>query len=167
MRYLFLLLMFPAIVTGQCKYDKNEVDEFTGQTIIETKYKNVIPHTLGYGWAVELKAISKDDYKYLRAHISNKGYFSIDKGGYFKIKTDSGSIVELKFNNLDIADSRNYGDSQARSDAYANLLLTESDYHILKTEKIDKIRFLTNDGYVEKEIKNRNKDEIIDLLKCI
>jgi hypothetical protein len=165
---LALSLLASGIVAAQtCNLKVNSVDEFTGESIKETKEVSLVSGTLGYGLALEVKAVDKNGLKYLEIHLSDKVSLAVSEGADFLFKTTSGEIVSLKFYEFSQSKSRNYADYNARHDLYNYLILDEDQLSTLRRSEIEKVRFYGVSGFIEKDIPKKNQDELKKLLACL
>lgn len=155
--YFFVILITSSLLYSQeCKYDKNEVDEFTKNKILETKFE-----WLGNNFGYNFKKIN--DSKFLRIEIHHSKVFSIRDGSKLMFLTEKEEPITILFPKYEISkvsSASNYYVVQ-----YLNL--SEELLSRFKNEKISKARIYTTDGYLEIDIKDKRSIKFKELLKCI
>ena len=169
MKTLFLIVFFSPTFCFAQKLKENKIDEFTNASVKRTSWE-----TITYsGRFVAYARISKIDDTYylnLRVMLPSSEVFSIDKGDELMIKTVTDSIVTLY--NLE------YGISctgcGAKGLLGSGVQGMEVSYKIpseivsyLLNNKIKKLRIYTTDGYAEGDIKDKNTETFIKLLKLV
>jgi hypothetical protein len=154
--FLCLILTSTFIYSQDCKYARNEVDEFTKNKVVETKSEWLAPN-VGYS----LKKIN--DSKFLRLEINLFTVFSIRDGAKLMFLTDHDEPITMLFPKYEI--SRVGSASNFYIVEY--LELTADLIERFKNEKINKIRFYTTDGYSDRDIKEKRDKKFKELLKCI
>ena len=146
-----------------CKYERNEIDKFTKQTILETKYTALWMNIM---YSMAFKAGKINNSKYLEMSYSTSSIYSINKGSELMFLMDNDSIIKLTAIESKVADysTSKYGTIWYASVAYT---LLESDYKMLLNGAIKSIRFYTPKGYIEKQIKKNRSKYLYTILKCI
>ncbi len=167
---LVLLLTVSFGYSQNCKYKKNEVDEFTGSKVIITKDKIFTKIGMGFGTYAIISAKKINDTKYLAVSFSSNTIFTLRKGSLVMFKTENDEIIELSFSESMVAD---YSSSQVgttnitRWTAKMYFLLSDELVQKFNDIRIKKVRWYTTDGYVEKDVKKKNSKNISKLLNCI
>lgn len=151
-----------------CKYKRNEIDEFTGNTILTTKTKTTTINGMGFGTSSGVIGHKVNDTRYLKLVISSPSIFSIKDGALLMLKTSKGEIINIPFNDYVVAEGV-YIDNLNMTmwTAKPYLVLSDEIYTKLVEAEIVKIRWYTTDGYFEDDVKKKHKNNISDVLKCI
>ena len=161
MQNIFILLLLAISITtyGQeCKYARNEVDQFTKNKVLETKSE-----WLGENIAYTLKKI--DDTKFLRIEMGSYSVFAINDGAKLMFLTDSEDPIELTFPKYEVSKT---APGAVASQYVAQTINISGDVLTrLQTEKIIKVRFYTTDGFIDKPIKEKRASKFREQLKCI
>lgn len=154
-----LLILLTTLSYGQdCKYKRNEVDQFTKNKVLETKSE-----WLGENIAYTLKKI--DDTKYLRIELGSYSVFAINDGAKLMFLTDKDESIELIFPKYEI--SKTTPGAVASQYVVETINISGDVLKRLQTEKIIKVRFYTTEGYIDKPIKEKRASKFRDQLKCI
>ena len=155
--YLMTLLITSTFVFSQdCKYQRNEVDEFTKNKIIETKFE-----WLGEQTGYTLKKINNTQI--LAMYLESFNVFSIKDGAKIMFLTEKEDPITLIFPKYEIS-------KRGKSSEFyisENIILSNKEYERLQNETISKVRFYTTDGYIEKNVKEKRASKFRDQLKCI
>ena len=169
MKAIFLVVFFfPNFCFAQ-KLVKNEVDEFTKASIKTTSWE-----TITYsGRFVAYASISKIDETYylnLRVMLPSSEVFSIDKGDELMIKTATDSIITLYNLKYEISctgcGAKGLLGSGVPGMEVKYKIPSEIVSFLLNT-RINKLRIYTTDGYAEGDIKDKNAETLIKLLKLV
>jgi hypothetical protein len=161
---LFTLLFIPVFCFGQ-KLVKNEVDEFTGISVKTTSLEQLVSESPWGGNSFHLSESVKriNDNYYLIVRFSLDNVFSVASEQKLMIKLENDSIVTLLNKEYDIS-SNGRGAIGGKQGVYLTYPIESDDLDLLKENKATKIRIYTTDGYLEKDIKEKNQDKI---KKCI
>lgn len=164
MKKYFLVVIIPIISFNseaqKCKYEKNELDEFTKNYVVITKRRSLYQYLSN---VLTMKGVMINDNKYLRAEIGASGIFSVDKGDKLMFILGDGSVLELKSVEYVIADHKTHGFYGAVADYY----IDPEKFQLLSNYKITKVRIYTTDGYIEKKIKQDYQYNVSFLLNCL
>lgn len=168
MKKIFTLL-FLFILTNysysQCKFKKNEIDEFTKKRIRETKHVSVAG-VFSQNYTIQLKQINENYY--LNFGYGTMGIVSIviGEGDDLMIKFENDTVLTLE--SLEIASANHnisqYGNSTGITCTYG---ITREQLEILSKYPASKFRFYISDGYMEKEAKSEGVEKLMMNAKCI
>lgn len=153
---IFLLLI--AVIYGSanechgqgCLFERNEVDKFTGNRVVKTKYK-----MLSGKFQVAAYKINQTTYIDL-AHGGQLDAFSVDEGNELIILFQDKSKMILKNLEYTLADHFS-GAGITVWGVRLLFTLTPDQIFQLTSKPIGAIRLYRNDGYVDDDIKDRNK----------
>jgi len=166
-----------AINAQNCKYKVNEIDKFTGKFTKITKPKTVIATWFTAGEF----SVKKEDtnyyfiFNYGLSKYSNFEAYSINPGAKLMFMLEDNSIVTLETKYL-IKGSMSvvYGIPPVYVCALNNVVyqISLSDCQKFFNSKVKTIRFYRSESngkedYIDNEIKERNKDDIQQLIRCI
>lgn len=160
MKNILIMLLFSSclIYSQDCKYKKNEVDEFTKNKILETNYE-----WLGEQTGYTLKKVNES--RFLQVRIESFKMLSIHEGSKLMFLTEKEDPITILFPKFDIS---------KRSDSplkeyyiVESIPLSDDIYERFKNETTTKVRIYTSDGYIEKKIKDKRALKFRELLKCI
>lgn len=163
------LILFSAIAFSQkCKYETNEIDEFTKKEVKIVKEKQLTKVGLGLGDYIRFDARSMDGNKFIRLLIAGTSSFHIDKDAEILFLTDNGNVITLHATES-ITASGIYQKSTNTSHWSANVLLhlTDENFNKLIDSNIKKVRWHTSNGFREKEVKSKHKAYLAESLKCL
>ena len=167
MKYILFLIMISSlsVAAQDCKFKKNEVDEFTKQKVLETKQETLSKSGTFYS-AITAKKIN--DQRILEVYFSSLSLFSLYEGKTLMLLTDKGDVIELKFPESKVSD-RLYNSAAKTTTWFQTQYfpLNDDTYRKLLSSKINKVRVNSSDGYIDSEVKDKwwKKDQ--ELLKCI
>ncbi len=170
---LFILLSVSNIAISQnCKYKTNEVDEFTKNTILETKGGILTISGMGLGFSTAFSLKKINNTRYLNFQVISPSIFTLREDDEIMFKTDSENTINFKFPKTIIADyisGTRIGTSTTPSMWTGKILIPISDenYERLLAETISKLRVYTSDGYVDDDIKGKRAKKLQKYLKCI
>lgn len=161
-KIILLFLICTNVFSQNCKFEKNEVDEFTGSKIIKLKEKLLAKTSMTTGVSFQIQSIN--DQKFIEFTYTSSQVFSFDKNkSMIMLKTNDGEIIEIPFEKNDISDVT-YG-----SYFYSKqkVILTQDLIIKLENKPIVKFRLYTSNGFVEEEVKSKNSLSISDDIKCL
>lgn len=162
---LILFMVSSLISLGQCKFKRNEVDEFTKKTIRETKPVSVAG-VFSQNYTVALKQVNENYY--LNFAYGSTGTFAmvIGEGDELMFKFDNDSVLTLE--SLEIASASHYYSQYANSTGIScSYGITREQLETLARNKTVKIRFYTSEGYYEKETKSDGIEKMRSNAKCM
>lgn len=160
MKYLiFLILLITIQSYGQkCDIVKNETDKFTGHRVIHTGHQTLVP-----GFRFNTKRI--DQFTYLELFVGSLVVFSVDKGSDILLLFEDGSKLTLKNMEYVIADPIQ---APGITTWIAQLtLFIDQEAISLLNNPVTAIRVYGSDGYMEGEVKPKNRFKIRDAIQCI
>lgn len=158
---LSLLICFP-VFSQNCKYEKNEVDEFTGSRIIKLKEKLLAKTSLTTGVSFQIYSIN--DTKFIEFTYMSNSVFSFDKDtSRIMLKTKDDEIIEIPFERSDVSDITHSNSFYSKQ----KVVLTDDLVSKLENKSIVKFRLYTSNGYMEEDVKSKNSTYISDDLKCL
>ena len=148
------LLMSSLVTKSQCKYDKNEIDKFTGIKKIETISE--ILHR-DFESAISISFCKYDTKIFLKVGLNLSGeIYSIIEGDELILLC--GKIpVALKALETNVIQG------------YVNMKysITEEQLKILNNNMITDLRIYLRDSYIEKTIESKRSSKIMKLSTCI
>ncbi|MCC9066334.1 hypothetical protein [Flavobacterium piscisymbiosum] len=157
--YLITFLFTSLIIHSQdCKYKRNEVDEFTKHKVLETKSE----------WLAENIAytlIKINDAKFLSIELGSFKVFAISDGAKLMFLPDKGDPIVLLFPKYEI--SKTTPGAVASQYVTQSINISDEIYQRFLDEKITKVRFYTTDGYIDKPVKEKRANKFRQQLKCI
>lgn len=158
-RYLILLVILMAINTGysQCKYYRNEIDEFEKVQVIITKDVQVCWPVLAGGY-VKFSLRKIGDYTSLGVRIVRKTQHCFNGESELLIMTDDGEITRLPYTG-DFDCSKRLSSSSDFQDSYSTYRITREQLLYLQEMKMVKIRFYTSGGTIEYDIDTNNSSK--------
>lgn len=168
----FLFLVSAAMMSQNCKYKTNEVDEFTKNTILETKGGILTMSGMGFGFSAGYSMKKINNTKFLNFFVNNSSVFTLREDDEIMFKTDSDNVISFKYPKTTIPNyvpGTRIGTTTTPSMYSANILIEISDdnYRKLLAEKILKLRVYTSDGYIDNDIKSKRANSFQEALKCI
>jgi len=159
-----------------CKYEVNGVDRFTGKLTKITKPKTVMV-SFYTGGEFYIKMIDTNYYFVLNYTLSSYADFenySINKGAKIMFLLEDESIITLSsYDNINGSKSVVFGLPPVYECRLNNVCYPISYNDIKKFySRVKSIRFYRNESngkedYIDYEIKERNKDDIRDLINCV
>lgn len=173
---LFLLLTISAI--GQnCKFEKNEIDKFTGKFTKITKAEKVIGTFFTSG-EFSVKRIDTSfffTFDYVLSSYSKFEPYSISEGAQLIFLFENGETVTLKsVDNIQGTKKTTVGIPPVYSCYLTNVSYTisKNDIETFFKSKVKSIRFYRNESngkedYIDNDIKKKNQDDIQSLVKCL
>jgi len=164
MKSILLFLFFPFLLYSQnCKYSKNQVDEFTGNVEKITK-QVMIYNGLAGGLAIKLSKIN--NYIYLDMGYSRTDIFTIMKGDAIIFILKNKEKVELKSLKTEVSKpyTGQFGTIWSVEMSYG---ISEDDLNKIIKSPISKLRIYTNQTYIDKEVSENKALKIQEITKCI
>ncbi len=163
-KIIFLLFLLPAFCFSQnCKYSKNEVDEFTGKSIKTTKQVIVYNGLFG-GLAFKFTKINSSSY--LEMGFSELSIITIEKGGALMFILKNGEKIELSAIESKVATPYTSQTSTIWG-IEMDYFISDNDLLKLISSPISKLRIYTKQGYIEKEVRENKAVKIQEAAKCI
>ncbi|MBC3759519.1 hypothetical protein H7U19_13965 [Hyunsoonleella sp. SJ7] len=170
--FTLLILLIGALSFAQnCRYHINETDDFTNEKIKETKgvsitKADVISTGIGTGASARAKARKVDNTRYLVFQLTSYEMFIVNEGGIIMLKSTSGEVIKLKFDKSVVADFSYSGDTTIWT-AVCSATLDDETFNKLENAEIEKVRWYTDEGYLERDAKKKQFGNIAGILKCI
>jgi len=173
MRYLVPLIILLAINSGysQCKYFRNEVDEFEKISVVITKEVQVCwPTFLGGYVKFSLRKIN--GYTSLGVRVLRKKHHCFTNESELLIMTDDGEITRLPYTG-DFNCSNIKSTSSEFYESFSTFQITEVQLLFLQKKKMVKMRLYTSAGAMEFDIDTNNSAKekgltyFIQHAKCI
>jgi hypothetical protein len=150
--FMILSTSFSFFSYGQ-KIVKNEKDDFTGKQVIETNYS-----TISDDFTCRIRSIDKKVVLDLFFNGDMEVY-TMEEGAPVMLKFKNGEIVTL--NNIQTAVSEYFTATISTTTTISHFTLKPSvnmsadDLHKCQTDLIEKVRFVTTTGYIEREVKSK------------
>ncbi|RUT68638.1 hypothetical protein D0817_19965 [Flavobacterium cupreum] len=166
--FLILLLAANYISAQNCKYKRNEVDEFTKNKILETKEDIFTISGMGLGFSCGYALLKINDVRYLKLHVMSPSIFTLRSEHEIMFKTDSENTINLQFIDTQIATGTyNTTLKSTHWGAFTAIPISDEIYQRLLNEKISKLRIYTTDGYRDDDVSEKRDKKFKELLKCI
>lgn len=149
------------------KIAKNEVDKFTGNSIIETKHEYLFHHNfagLGYDYAFlfSIRKVNHDSYT-MPCRILLRNIEKYDTDSCIIFLLENGNTIKLYTLYTGIG-----ADKFAQGYYFDTVLnMTDEDVAQLKASKITDIRIDYFGGHYDYAIKGKNQDMVIRMIKLI
>lgn len=162
---VFLILVSYIAQSQDCKYDIKKVDEFTKNTILQTKSETLSKSFNTYT-SVSCKKVN--DLKYLVIFIENTKLFSVDESKEVMLLTSGDEVIKFNFSQYDIS-NRKYNSTTGLT-TYTitqSLVLSDENFEKLKKSNISKIRIQTTDGNIDSDVKEKWWKKVSELFNCI
>jgi hypothetical protein len=165
MKNIFILFVFlPVFCFSQnCKYSRNEVDEFTGKSIQTTK--QVIVYTGLFG-GLGYKFTKINNSRYLEMGYSALSIITIEKGDALMFILGNGEKIELSAIESKVATPYT-SQSSTIWGIEMDYFISENDLLKMINSPISKLRIYTKQGYVDKEVRENKAFKIQEAAKCI
>lgn len=168
---LSILMMVIATATkAQAEFEKNEVDEFTGDKLEVTKYDVLVQN---FKLNAFLATTNINDSVYvvkLKLMLSSGKVHSIEEGATLYLKLNDGTIIELHNMKYVISCSgcgaRGFAGSMAEG-SQSMYKITGEQIDKLSKHEIIKFRLYTSVGYVENDVPTARQKILIDQLKLV
>ncbi len=158
---LMVLFSLTNISYSQCKYIRNETDEFTKKVILETA-KVVIKSRDVTGQAMSFHGYKQDANRSLKVKWNTLDMVSVSTGEKLMLKLANNEVVEVFADKYQV--SSPIGNYWTITIYYS---ISESAFQKLKQSEIVKLRFYTAEGYVDKEVPQNATKKILQMFKCI
>ena len=170
MKKLLLLLIAASVSTAAFaqSIEKNEVDEFTGASVIRTSWERFTPLNKVYTYVSFSKL---DDIYVFRLKVTLQKVFAVAEGEKVMFILEDGSVYKL--HNLEHIISSTGGGAIGLGGSGAQgvslSLISEDDpaFEKLKTELTKKIRVYTTDGYLEAEVNSKQAELLRNTIRLI
>lgn len=163
--FLFLFVINSFTSFGQCKFKRDEVDEFTKNVVRETKYVSVAG-VFSQNYTISFKQVN-DSY-YLKFAYGSTGTFSmvIGKGDQLMLKFDNDSVLSLE--SMELTSARHYFSQYSNGTSIeCTYYITKEQIETLSKNRVVKIRFYTTEGYYEKDTKSDGVEKLRSNARCI
>jgi len=174
---LSLMASTASFSQDDCRYSKNEVDEFTGNKTVVTEWEPFIQHTD----SALKKYYKKEDYLtadvmgasvsetqafYVRYKILSdeayKYFGSISTEAKLILKFSDGETLTLNAAKYDTGDTNYDMDYTFYATYY---LLTDDEMEIISTKPIEKVRMYWSKGYEDYECDN--PESVLKVMNCV
>jgi hypothetical protein len=156
------LAVVDQIING-CAYEKDEIDDMTGQAVRITKLEKIGGNAGFAGIELHIAGHKTNELTALKMLITYPEIFSLEKDAKILIKCDDNNVHEL--NNLEYTIARR--SSSSLWNGQITLPLSEDMISILSACKATKIRLYLNSGYVELDIKENKQQVISRVVACV
>lgn len=167
--YLIALILTSTFVYSQdCKYKKNEVDEFTKHKILETKSELFTISGMGLGFSTNYSLLKVNENRFLKLTITSPSIFTLEKGSDIMFKVEAENAITLTFPESIVANgSYNTTLKSTHWNGYIIIPISEENYQRFLNEKISKLRVYTSNGYIDDDISEKRDKKFKNLLSCI
>lgn len=160
-----------------CKYKVNEVDKFTGKYTKQTKFETVVSsfYTVGEFGIRKVDTSTVFVFNYVVSAYKQFDALLIAEGAQLLFLLENGETVTLKCQHQINGEKKTtIGLPPVYSCNLNNAMypVTKSQLDLFLKHKVKSIRFYRTSGngqeeFVDNDIKNKNKDDIQDLVKCM
>lgn len=155
-----LLLCVYVGFAQKCKYKKNEVDKFTKNRVVTTKEKG-LDLTMGSSLTVQAKVIN--EFTYLEFRLITGSVFSMTQGNKVIILFSNDSTLTLENMKTFVAEPSGAGPWVG----WVKTSLTEDQIQTLYSYDVKSVRVYTTQGYLTREVKEKNVKNIQYVLNCV
>ena len=164
-----ILILFLSIITfsglaQSCKLEIDKVDPRSNLRIVRTEYEHLV-RVNNNPFLIKAQAVG--DQKFLKIKYYNYNGFEIKSGSNIEFILLNNEIVSLD-------PYTNNGDEQEKEEngniVVSTLLifpLDATEYDKLVNNNISKLRFFIEEGYINKEIKDKKQGTLRSVLRCI
>lgn len=166
--FLILTLSSTFIYSQDCKYKRNEVDEFTKHKILETKPELFTISGMGLGFSTSYSLLKINDEKFIKFSVTSPSIFTLQKGSEIMFKVEAENAIILTFPESIVANGT-YNSSLKSTHWSGTIVISISDinYQRLLNEKVTKLRVYTANGFVDDDISEKRDKKFKALLTCI
>jgi len=168
MKNIFLMLsIITSVSLFSQKITKDEIDEFTGDIIKETNWTTLNSKGSFYTYA-RFRKVNDNYFLNFKALIGR--VISIDEGENLYLKLENGEVLKLYNVKYEISGKGRGAIGLSGSSMlgiFIQCKLTNMQLESLKKNTIVKSRLLTNDGYIEANVKSRQGNNVLDLALII
>lgn len=145
-------------VNAQCKYDKDEVDEFTANKIISTKSETLGKSAFSF---VSVSFSMVDSFLYLHAKVSGRAFECVTKKSELYIKLSDGTVEVFQ----------HVGDIDCENSDYIPKsfvsLMTKKQLELFTEVNVESIRILVSNGKKDYKVKEKRRRKFMDLARCM
>jgi len=149
------------------KLEENKVDDFTNKSVKRTSWETLYTTFTANAY---FRISNIDNTKYFDFKYQNGTVFSIDNGQELMFKLNNGDIVKVVNLNYTLTctgcGAKGFTGSGAQG-IEVSYPISDEQLKELKANKIVKVRFYTNDGYVENDIKDKAAEKIEQSLSLV
>jgi len=163
---LAVLLIASASLFAQCKYNTNEIDKFTKDTVKITKRSTLIYALNDRG---NVFFIKQNSLKYLHLQYFSGGIKSlvIQENAELMFILEDETVLTLKAMNSTYGDVNLNSIGGDNSGVKANYTLSKEDLNLLQTKKIKSVRLYLNDTHKDYNVLPKNAEKIKLSANCI
>lgn len=162
-KILLLLIVFISTICSAQEIKKNEVDDFTGNKLIETSWERINYSMKGYCTYLNLSLLN--DKQYLGVKVTTLSVCSVMEGNEILFKTKDGGVYKLKAIETVISAKGEGAISLQGAQAEGIHVRYAGDLSFLGTNTIDKIRVYTRNKYLDIEITDKYKENIMKMYR--
>jgi len=157
-----------AAFAQECKYKRNEVDEFTKNKILETKEGVFTISGMGLGFSTGFALMKVNNDRFLKLNVTSPSIFTLQNGSEIMFKVEGADPIVLNFPESIVANG--VYNTSIKSTLWSGSIaipLSEENYKRFLNEKISKLRVHTANGYVDDDVSEKRDKKFKELLKCI
>ena len=161
-RFIIFQILFAMIsmsIYSQCKYTKNEKDEFNGNQVVITKRVNLVRAFMSGVWVHGRK---NNDYKFFEIYYVDFQISSFLKDSKIQFLMEDGSVITGAFSESGIS-KYDFNSKLYYITIFVNF--PQDQYKTLAKVPVKKIRLYSTSGYIEKNITDCTK--FMEMVKCI
>ena len=156
---LVTMLMVGCIfMNAQCKYDKDEVDEFTANKIISTKSETLGKSAFSF---VSVSFSMVDSFLYLHAKVSGRAFECVTSESKLYIKLSDGTVEVFQ----------HVGDIDCENSDYIPKsfvsLMTERQLDLFTKINVESARIVVSNGKKDYKVKEKRWQKFMALARCM
>lgn len=161
--FILLFIFSNQVFSQDCKYDRNEVDKFTGSAIIKTKMVTVYADRLSPTLKSMFFSFTKIDSSfYLQVSKWFASAWSVTKGDKLMIKLSDGKIITLESLDTKISSFVTGGWFMEVS-----FSLSKENLKTIQESTITDVRIYTTGSYIEDSVRLKDSEKIKISANCI
>lgn len=164
-----LSLLVIVVSYGQkCKYEKNEIDEFTKKEVIITKEQQLTKVGMGMGNFLRFDVRSLDGNKFIRLFIFSNKAFSVRQGSEVMFLLENDQVATLHYTESVVADFKRVQQlNHTQWTVHVLLHIDQESLEALLDIPVKKVRWYTSEGYHEEDVNPKHKYHLSNALKCL
>lgn len=166
---LMIILYSISFLIYSQEIEVDEIDEFTGNEVKRTTWET-LNADMKFTAYFRISKINDNTYFDLKMMMVDGSVFSIDKDQEIMFKLENDEVVKLPNLQYEITckgcGAIGFGGSAAQG-IHVSYPINKEDAQRLISFNITKIRIYTNQGYFEKEPKEKNVKKISNALKLL
>lgn len=158
---LILLAILSSTICMAQEIKKSEIDDFTGNKLIETSWQRINYSTKGYCTYLNLSLLNQKQY--LGVKIITMSVCSIIEDSEILFKAKDGNVYKLKAVETAISAKGEGAIGMQGAQAEGIYVRYSGDLSFLGSIEIDKIRVYTRNQYLDIDVTDKYKDKIMKM----